>query len=82
MKENVFHYLEKRVEKIEKEHGSLENFVVNSTISDEEHRMRMEGQNFSAYEEMKQVYQELLDLELADFFDLKQLAGLFDGDFD
>ena len=31
MEQNVFHELEKRVEEIEKEYGSLENFVVNST---------------------------------------------------
>ncbi len=81
MKENVFLELEKRVEKIEKEYGSLENFVVNSTITDEKHRMRMEGVNPSLYKEMSLVYQDLFDLELADLFDFQKLAGSFDGEF-
>lgn len=81
MKENVFLELEKRVEKIEKEYGSLENFVVNSTITDEKHRMRMEGENPSLYKEMSLVYQDLFDLELADLFDFQKLAGSFDGEF-
>lgn len=81
MEQNVFHELEKRVEEIEKEYGSLENFVVNSTITDEKHRMRMEEQNLSTYKEMSLVYQSLSDLELADLFDFQKLAGSFDGEF-
>ncbi len=81
MDKNVFHQLEKRLKEIEENYGSLENFVVQTTIWGDQHRMRMEEQNSSVYDEMKQVYQELSDLELADLLDFQKKLGEENGEF-
>lgn len=81
MDKNVFRALEKRCAEIEKDYGSLENFVINSTFAGEKHRMRMEESFFSANQTLLQVYQELSALEFADLVDYKNLAGLFDGEY-
>lgn len=81
MNKNVFHQLKKKLIEIEEKYGSLENFVVQTTISGDEHRMRMEGQDSSVYEEMEQVYQELFDLELADLLDFQKTIGEENGEF-
>lgn len=81
MEENVFRQIEKRVEDIEKKYGSLERYVIETTIFGEDHTMRMEEEYYSFYKENWQVYQELADLELADLLDFQKLAGLIDGEF-
>lgn len=81
MKKSVFHELEKKVLQIEKEYSSLENFVINSTIPNEEHTMRMEEAISSTICQLQQVYQELYDLELADLVDYQNFVGRFDGKF-
>ncbi|MGN1200703.1 MAG: hypothetical protein ACI4R8_00360 [Candidatus Caccovivens sp.] len=82
MKENVYRKSLKRIEKIENEHGSFENFVITSTNLNDEHRMRMEGVSLSDFQDMEQVYQDLHDLELADLFDENFFVGRFNGKFD
>lgn len=81
MEENVFHQLERRVEEIEKEYGSLENYAMHSTNLGEGHRMRMEEQYSSFYRSNGQVYREFEEMELADLLDYQELAVLFDGEF-
>lgn len=79
MNQNAFHVLEKKAKRIEAKYGSLENFVVKTTIAPEKHRMIME--DYSVDNEMLQVYQDLSSLELADLIDYKNMAGLIDGEF-
>ncbi len=81
MKENVYRPLLERVEKIESEFGSLENFVITSTIGLDEHRMRMKGLSLSDFQEIWQVYQGLSDLELADLLDENIFVGRLNGEF-
>lgn len=80
MKENVFRQTIKKVEEIEKTHGSLENYVIASTFGGEGHRMRMEEDYSSISPLMTQVYQDLYLLELADLYDWQNFVGGFDGD--
>lgn len=79
MDKDVFRLTLNRVEEIEKTHGSLENFVKETTKVDEEHTLKIK-ENSSIYKEMSRVYQELSDLELADLMDYRNLFGRFDGD--
>ncbi len=67
-----------RVERIEREYGSFENFVVRSTFFDDVHRMKMKETSFGP--EMRAVYQDLVDLELADLMDNQKVIGRFDGE--
>ena len=69
----------KRVKQIEKEFGSLENYVLQTTFQNANHRMRMEEAYANSTSEMKQVYQDLFLLELADLFDAQNFIGRFDG---
>jgi hypothetical protein len=81
MEEKVFRSLTKKVKKIEKEHGSLENFVVNTTIWDEGHKLKLEDDFSSIVQQMQQVYQDISALELADLVDYQNFVGRFDGKF-
>lgn len=77
-----FHLMLKRIKKIEELYGSLENYVVNSTNFEGQHRMKIEEIYSSLGSEMEQVYQDLLDLELADLLDFQNLIGEVYGKFD
>ncbi len=81
MNKNVFKKVLAKAEKIEQEFGSLENFVINTTIGHSKHRMRMEEEYSSNLHQLEKVYQGLNDLELADLVDYQNLIGRFDGEF-
>ena len=67
-----------KVEKIEKEFGSLEDFVILSTMDKSTHRMIVEDATF---DEMGAVYQDLSDLEIADLLDYQNLMGSKYGEY-
>ncbi len=80
MDENVYRGLLERVEEIEKTHRSLENFVKSTTNLNDEHRLRIEEDFSSTFQDMSQVYNEIQELELADLLDFQKIYGRFDGD--
>ena len=66
--------LEKRAKEIEKQYGSLENFVKSTTKAKSFHRMRIEGQMpYSVLLEM----QELEKIDLVDFEKFEKVYGEF-----
>ena len=79
MEKNVYRKLLNKVKNIEAQQ-SLENFVKNSTNFDDEHRLRIEEDYSSTFQEMSQVYENLRELELADLLDFQKIYGRFDGD--
>lgn len=78
MEENVYRSMMKRVSNVEKKHESLENFVKKTTNLNDEHRLRIEG--VEDFEELKPIYDDLTELEIADLLDYQNLYGRFDGD--
>lgn len=79
-----------RVDKIESEYGSLEDYVRLLTISESKHMMKMrdfshiqvgKAQDFFDFRENKTLSRELHELELADLWDLKRQSGEFDGEY-
>lgn len=66
----------KKVQKIEREQGSLEEFIIASTNFSAEHKMRME--DFSS-DWLDKTSAELSSLELADLIDF-QNNGRFNGE--
>ena len=76
MDKNIYSKTMQKVEKIEKEFGSLEDFVILSTMDKSTHRMIVE-----AFDEMGSVYQDLSDLEIADLLDYKNLMGSKYGEY-
>lgn len=66
----MYSSIERKVREIEKEYGSLENFVVSTTIPDAKHKLKMKGE----IQELEKIYASLQDLELADLYDLKNLS--------
>lgn len=66
----MYKTIEEKVRKIEKKFGSLENFVVSTTISSANHKLKMKGD----FQELEKVYASLEDLEKADLYDLKNLS--------
>ena len=79
MEKNVYRKLLNKVKNIEAQQ-SLENFVKNSTNFDDEHRLRIEEDYSSTFQDMSQVYENLRELELADLLDFQKIYGRFDGD--
>ena len=73
----MFEELEKKAKEIEKEYGSVENFVVSTTIPDDKHKLKMRGN----FQNLESVYAELKDLENADLFDFKRFLSEEDGKF-
>lgn len=73
MRKNEFRKLEKKVGKIEKEWGSLENFVIVSTFDGQKHTMKIE-EDFSRDSQLLQVYNDLDDLEFADLLDYQNVS--------
>lgn len=81
MNKGVFRQLSKNIEKIEKQFGSLENFVVTSTNLNEKHKMKIEEDYSSTFQELWPVYQDLSELERVDLLDYHKFVGRFDGKF-
>lgn len=81
MNKGVFRQLSKNIEKIEKQFGSLENFVVTSTNLNEKHKMKIEEDYSSTFQELLPVYQDLSELERVDLLDYHKFVGRFDGKF-
>ncbi len=79
MEKNVYRRQMKRIKKIEKAHGSLENYAKSSTNLDEKHRLRIDEDYSSVYQEMASVYDEFSDMERADLLDYQNIVGRFDG---
>lgn len=69
----AYRKIAKKVKKIEKTFGSLQDFALSSTNFADGHKMRME-ENPSSYLQMHRVYQELDDLERADLEDFRRLS--------
>lgn len=78
MKANVFDKILNRIKEIEQTQ-SLENFVLNTTFGTDKHKMKLKEDSFSP--QLRAVYQELDDLELADLVDEQKFVGEFDGKF-
>ena len=78
MNKNIYSKTMQKVEKIEKEFGSLEDFVILSTMDKSTHRMIVEDATF---DEMGSVYQDLSDLEIADLLDYQNLMGSKYGEY-
>lgn len=78
MNKNIYSKTMQKVEKIEKEFGSLEDFVILSTMDKSTHRMIVEDATF---DEMGAVYQDLSDLEIADLLDYQNLMGSKYGEY-
>lgn len=78
MDKNIYSKTMQKVEKIEKEFGSLEDFVILSTMDKSTHRMIVEDATF---DEMGAVYQDLSDLEIADLLDYQNLMGSKYGEY-
>ena len=72
----MFEELEKKAKEIEKEYGSVENFVVSTTIPDDKHKLKMKGQ----FKDLRKVYESLNDLEIADLCDFKNFMSEEDGE--
>lgn len=75
---NVFRDIEEKVEIIEKKFGSLENFVISTTIPLEKHKLKMRENSFK---EMVSVYKDLEKLETCDLLDFQNLSSEDYGDF-
>lgn len=90
--QEAYKQLLKKVEQIERE-TSLEDFVTNSTISTDGHKMRM-GDGFLSSQfgispreqflffDDKNFIKELEEFELAELCDNQKFCGEFDGEFD
>ena len=78
MDKNIYSKTMQKVEKIEKEFGSLEDFVILSTMDKSTHRMIVEDATF---DEMGAVYQDLSDLEIADLLAYQNLMGSKYGEY-
>lgn len=82
MKEDVFALLENKVAKIEKEHGSLENFAIMSTMLEQKHMLKMRESYASFnFQELRGVYQDLHDLDLVDLLDFKEFVDKNYGEY-
>ena len=66
----MYKSVEEKVKEIEKKFGSLENFVVSTTISTGKHKLKMKED----FQELEKVYASLEDLEKADLYDFKNLS--------
>ncbi len=75
--QEAYKKLLKKVEKIEREYGSLEEFIIASTFLGGQHKMRMADFS-SAW--LGKVQHELSPLELADLIDFQKCDGRFDGE--
>lgn len=75
--QDAYKKLLKNVEKIEREHGSLEKFIIASTNFGSQHKMRMADYS-SAW--LGKVQRELSPLELADLIDFQKFDGRFNGE--
>ena len=74
--QDAYKKLLKKVEKIEREHGSLEEFIIASTNFGSQHKVRMEDYS-SAW--LGKVQSELDALQLADLTDFVN-DGRFNGE--
>ena len=72
----MYKAIEEKVRKIENKYGSLENFVVSTTISKDKHKLKMKGQ----FKDLRKVYESLNDLEIADLCDFKNFMSEEDGE--
>ncbi len=88
--QEAYRKLVEKAEKIERIFGSLQDFAAFSTISKDEHNMRMRQKSLSEiYSQIdvqdfdflldRTLQKELHELELADLCDLKN--GRFDGEY-
>ena len=68
--EKEFLELLKKVEKIEKEYGSIKNFAILSTCKEVKHKLRI-GRSV----DLEGIYEDLSDLEYADLIDYQNLEG-------
>ncbi len=73
MKKSAFRPLMKRVEKIERNWESLEEFVLFSTFGMQAHTMKMR-ENFLYDESLLKVYDDLSDLERCDLLDFQNMS--------
>ena len=75
MREDVFVKLEEVAKKIERGYGSLENFAIKSTMLEQRHIMKMR-EDFASFnfQEVRLVYEDLRELELADLLDFKEFV--------
>ena len=80
MEKNGYAELMEKVEFIEKNFGSLENFVILSTWGQDRHRLIIE-EDYSSSLDLSAVYRDLADLEIADLEDYKNFLGRFDGEY-
>ena len=82
MREDVFVKLEEVAKKIEREYGSLENFAIKSTMLEQRHIMKMR-EDFASFnfQEVRSVYDDLRELELADLLDFKEFVDKDYGEF-
>ena len=89
--QDAYKKIVEKVEAIERQHGSLEDFVLTSTIFEGEHKMRTRGETLSEiyaqtgtqdFFDFRNpiLLRELEELELADLWDLKMQSGRFDGE--
>ena len=79
--QEAYRKLVEKAEKIERIFGSLQDFAAFSTISKDEHNMRMRQKSLSEIYSLldRTLQKELHELELADLCDLKN--GRFDGEY-
>ncbi len=82
MDKSVFDDQIERVKNIERNFGNFEDYVLLSTFGARKHRLIVEEAYANSCHEMKQVYQDLHPLELADLYDAQNMIGRFDGEFD
>jgi hypothetical protein len=73
MRKKDYRKLEKKLEKIEENLGSFENFVVVSTFGEDNHTMIVE-EEFSKNCDLQNVYDDNKELELADLYDYQVLG--------
>ena len=69
--QKAYQKLVEKVEKIERDFSSLQDFVISTNFQDG-HMMRM-GEISSSFLHMNEVYQELDDLTFADLEDFQRL---------
>ena len=77
MATNPYKQMLKKIKNIEKNGQSLKDFVVKSTCGDVKHKMNNE-QDYLA-QDMRDVYEDVRPLEVADLYDYQNLIGRYDG---
>ena len=77
MATNPYKQMLKKIKNIKKNGQSLKDFVVKSTCGDVKHKMNNE-QDYLA-QDMRDVYEDVRPLEVADLYDYQNLMGRYDG---